>query len=84
VRSVTVYLEDPSSYEYIAEDVRPHLAQCVRMGQFHKFPFVRHCICEGQAGGRMVACDACDRWHHLGCIGSSVVKDDQWLCDACK
>ena len=80
-----VYLEDPSSYEYITDEVRAHLTRCVRTRELLKFPFVRHCICEGQAGGRMVACDACDRWFHRRCItDSNIGKNAEWFCSVCK
>ena len=54
--------EDPSSYELIQDAVRPHLASMIRDSVMTKFPFQQHCYCNGQAGGRMLACDRCDRW----------------------
>jgi len=83
--SVIVSLEDPATYEYVPEEVRRNLERCVRTREVVKFPFVRHCVCDGQAGGRMVACDACDRWHRVRCVADSYIsKSDTWFCSACK
>ena len=31
----------------------------------------------------MVACDACERWFHLKCVGLSTVTKEEWLCKNC-
>ena len=31
----------------------------------------------------MVACDACERWFHLKCVGLSAVTKEEWLCKNC-
>jgi len=73
----------PASYELVADEVRPHLASIVRQQEVTDFPFVRHCYCDGQAGGRMVGCDGCHRWFHLACLSGEVGPGD-WLCRLCK
>ena len=74
---------DPASYELIADKVRSHLAGIVRQKSVTQFPVAHHCYCNGEAGGRMVACDHCDKWFHVTCISGRVGRGD-WLCRGCK
>jgi len=61
---------------------RPHLASMIRDSVVTKFPFEQHCYCNGQAGGRMVACDRCDRWYRAACL-SRVIVTDEFVCRSC-
>jgi len=74
---------DPASYELLDEEVRPHLASMVRQRTVTQFPHRRHCYCDGEAGGRMVACDGCNGWFHLTCLSGKLTQGD-WLCRQCK
>ena len=43
--ATTVVLgEDPASFEFIPEAVRPHVAGIVRENKISRFPFLRHCM----------------------------------------
>jgi len=43
------------------------------------------CLGDFYVSTRMVACDACDRWHHVRCVADSYIgKSDPWFCSACK
>jgi len=75
--------EDPASFELVPETVRPHIACMLRENKVMKFPFVQHCICGGQAGGRMFACDACNKWFHMRCLSSVPTANDTWQCPSC-
>jgi len=62
-----------------------HISQesCEKTG-VEKFPFRTHCYCVGQEGGRMVACDHCDRWYHVACLSKAVGSGRaSWLCQRC-
>jgi len=83
VRYLLSAVGDPASYELVQSEVRPHLAGIVRQQTLSQFPCKRHCYCDAPAGGRMVACDGCDRWYHAACL-SGPVGNSQWLCRHCK
>jgi len=85
--AATVVLgDDPGVYELNPDRVRLHLAAIVRSGKVTSFPYAVHCYCEGQAGGRMVACDTCGRWFHRGCLsaGNRIIKNRGWCCRHCR
>jgi len=83
--ATTAVLEgDPASFEFVPEAVRPHLATMLRENEVKPFPFVHHCVCDGQAGGRMIACDACDKWYHMRCLTTQPRGNATWLCASCE
>ena len=76
--------DDPASFEFVPATVRPHLASMLRQNEVKPFPFVQHCICDGAAGGRMVACDTCDKWFHMQCLTTRPRGNATWHCPSCK
>ncbi|CAD8181170.1 unnamed protein product [Paramecium octaurelia] len=43
------------------------------------------CICRKSLNNKqMVQCDHCYEWYHFGCIKRKNVKDDSYICEACK
>jgi len=65
---------DSATYEFVPKKVRPHLAAIVRQQQIENFPYEVHCYCQGQAGGRIVACDTCDCWYHVACLSDTLLS----------
>lgn len=43
------------------------------------------CICRKSLNNKqMVQCDHCYEWYHFNCIKRKNVKDDTYVCEACK
>jgi len=82
--TVVVSGGDPASYELIEDEVRPHLARIIRQQRLSPFPCRRHCYCSGQAGGRMLACDMCQKWFHFSCLSGKVDPKSLWYCRLCR
>ena len=85
-------------WTFDSDKIRDHLIKCLEEGAFSPFPkqnvkrnvakitdITIDLFCCGlpECYSDMIACDKCESWFHMCCIGEKCVDDNLWFCSNC-